>query len=316
MKVYLLPVIILSCFLFVMCKKKATDPQCIALEIVPYQPYSDPVWHPGGQLLGFNHTPQVGVYTIGSPPCEQYINSVNNDSAGFYIMNKNSSGFKRITNYYLLSPAWSPDGNWLAFSRMDGQIYKMRFDGENFDTANMVRLTHGMGNYNPSWTPEGDSIFYDSNADIAQQGYYVWKMDANGIGHTGIPGIGRDPYVGTNGKVYVGGGYEIFSVNRDGTGLTQETFNGNNNGTTTNTKSKPQYFEGSLFYEQNGIWSFNNNIPLKLVRPSDTYDISKNGEIVFSKTNHWTGNYDPQKGALWIMDIDGSNQRQLTFNNH
>jgi hypothetical protein len=84
---------LIICFTFCLitifgCKKaKQHENECAIPAIVPYQPYSDPVWHPNGQLLGFNHTPQAGVFANGTAPCIWYMNSVKQDSAGFYLMN-------------------------------------------------------------------------------------------------------------------------------------------------------------------------------------------------------------------------------------
>ena len=75
---------ILFIFLFNACKKNKNF-DCIDPDIIPYQPYSSPVWNPNGQVLGFNHTPQRGVSPQGSPPCVWYMNAVTQDSAGFYL---------------------------------------------------------------------------------------------------------------------------------------------------------------------------------------------------------------------------------------
>ena len=69
-------------------------------------------------------------------------------------------------------------------------------------------------------------------------------------------------------------------------------------------------------YEANGIGVINSlgGVGIKLVSTADTYDISLTGEIVYGKMDYGLG-YDRQKGTLWIMNSNGSNNRQLTFNN-
>jgi Tol biopolymer transport system component len=302
-------------FLLTSCKKNKPDPQCIAPAIIPMQPYSYPVWHPNGQTIGFNHTPLAGIGSNGNAPCIWYSYMGKADSTGFYLMNRDGTGFKRVTNFYLNTPAWSPDGHWIAFS-IPPNIYKMPFNGSTFDTTQIIQLTTTGGNFYPSWTPEGDSIFYDSNVGTNGQGYYVWKMARDGGGKIGFPETGRQPFAANNGKIYYVGGVngqpEIFSMNRDGSGKTQVTLNGQ-----YGNRRTPKFFGNNLFYEDNGTLRKINTagIDITLANPSVTYDISVTGEIVYSKMESDIMKYNKQIGTLWIMNADGTNNRQLTFNN-
>lgn len=295
------------------CRKQPVE--CIIPAIVPFQPYSDPVWHPDGQLLGFNHTPLTSIGANGTDPCIWYSYAGNPDSTGFYIMNKNGTGLKRITNYKVYDPAWSPDGKWLAFME-DAQIYKMRFTGNVFDTANIIQLTSTGNNYYPSWTANGDTLYYDSNTGTNGQGYYVWKMSKDGLGKIGFPNTGRQPFVGSNNLVYywrgVLGQPEIFSMIKDGSNQKEVTFNGQ-----SGNRNSPKFWNGNLFYNDNGSLRVikSDKQDVKLIFPSVTYDVSINGEIVYSKMEYSITNYNKQIGTLWIMNSDGSNNRQLTFNN-
>ena len=306
-------------FLFAKCKKDPSDNNCIIPQIIPLQPYFYPVWHPNGQLLGFNHTPLAGIGANGTSPCVWYSYSGKQDSTGFYIMNKNGTGFKRITNYHLYDPAWSPDGNWIAFS-LGSNIYKMRYTGTGFDTANIIQLTNGGGNFHPSWTANSDTIYFDSNVNspAGTSFYSIWKMAGDGNGKLQIssPGTyGREPFVASNNLIYYfyysGQQPEIFSMKKDGSNQTQVTFNGQ-----YGNRDTPKYYQGSLFYIDNGTLRKVNasGLDIKLVNPSVTYDISSSGEIVYGKFDYGL-NYDKQKGTLWIMNADGTNNRQLTFNN-
>lgn len=312
--------ILLSPFVFAKCKKTDISvADCIYPAVVPLQAYSYPVWHPNGQLIGFNYTPLSDIGTNGNPPCIWYSYAGKPDSTGFYIMNKNGTGFKRVTTYPLFAPAWSPNGNWLAFS-LGSNIYKLRFTGTDFDTANIVQLTNSGGNFHPSWTVNSDTIYYDSN-NLPSNGtgfYTIWKMDANGqskiriVDATGLGDI-RMPYVATNDKIYytryISGKAEIFQMSKDGTSQQQYS----NNGFDLKT---PKYYQEKIFYEANQI-GFINSIGLqgrKLISPAVTFDISTLGELVYSKMDYGLG-FDKQKGTLWIINTDGTNNRQLTFNN-
>jgi hypothetical protein len=294
----------------VSCCKKNNPPGCTIPAIVPFQPYSDPVWHPNGQLIGFNHTPLVGIAPTGTAPCIWYFYFGRSDSTGFYLMNRNGTGFKRVTNFTLSAPSWSPDGNWIAFS-LGSNIYKMPFNGSTFDTTQIIQLTTSGGNFYPSWTGNSDTIFFDSNVGTNGGGYYVWKMASDGSGKTGFPNTGREPFVGSDAKVYyLGLGGEIYQMNIDGSNQIKYSNNGF-------ASLRPRYWQGKVFYEGNqiGVVQTMGSVGIQLVTPAVTYDVSSLGEVVYSKMEYDITKYIKQIGTLWIMNADGSNKRQLTFNN-
>jgi WD40 repeat protein len=63
-------------------------------------------------------------------------------------------------------PAWSPDGEWLAFARStDGRhtfhVYVMRADG-----SGVRQITHGRFDESPAWSPDGRWIAYAGTGGI------------------------------------------------------------------------------------------------------------------------------------------------------
>jgi hypothetical protein len=82
-------------------------------------------------------------------------------------------------------------------------------------------------------------------------------------------------------------------------------------------RSSPKYYQGKLFFQDIGLLctSVVEYAPKELAKPCITYDISVPGEIVYSKMDYDIMKYNKQIGTLWIMNADGSNNRQLTFNN-
>ncbi|MGH9580490.1 MAG: Tol-Pal system beta propeller repeat protein TolB [Terriglobales bacterium] len=100
-----------------------------------------------------------------------------------YIMAADGTNVQRMTDTgYAVSPSWSPNGQFLAFSWMrsygpgapGGQdIYIMDIASQRW-----VQLTHDGGrNDFPSWSPDGRQIVFQSSRGGSQQ---IWAMLADG----------------------------------------------------------------------------------------------------------------------------------------
>jgi len=100
-----------------------------------------------------------------------------------YIMDTDGTNVQRITDQgYAVSPSWSPNGQFLAFSWIrhygpgapgNQDIYVMDIASKQF-----VQLTHDAGrNDFPSWSPDGRHLVFQSDR---QGKWQIWSMLADG----------------------------------------------------------------------------------------------------------------------------------------
>ena len=318
LKLILFSVAILS--FFEGCHK--TDDQnagCPIFSIVPKQPYDDPVWHPSGEIIGFNHKPIKEInYSYGYECPMQASYYYEEDSAGFYLIDVNGMNQRRALPYYLLTPAWSHDGKWIAFSK-GGQIFKMPFDGEKFDTTAIEQLTFEGGNFFPAWSPDDEWIAYDSDFDSKNGAYYSWKMRSNSTNKTLIANGRMPSWENQSIVIYIGLEYQIYSISLTDSTVTQITdkksvkmypkFNPDN--------SIIAYYSVGNDPEENGIWltgSNKGNNGQMLVSEASSFSWSPDGKnIVYL---HRANNYriDKETGVLWIINTETKEKRQLTYN--
>jgi len=154
-----------------------------------------------------------------------------------YVVNVDGSGLVRLTNEAAgdLSPRWSPDGKFIAFSRV-GAIYVMDSDG-----ANVRKVTDPQpestappceaGGFLGGWSPDGKQLtFYAASATrgLGQ----VCTVDLDGSNLTVVasepPGYHVEPTWSPDGKWIAyrsirDENHEIYIVKPDGTSETNLT---------------------------------------------------------------------------------------------
>lgn len=151
------------------------------------------------------------------------------DTLQICIMNVDDRSRSCLTDNGFLneSPAWSPDGQHLAFhSLQDGnfEVYGINADG----TGQKNLSNHPDPDGSPSWSPDGRRIAFDSNRDGNGE---IYVMDADGSGPknlTNHPAWDSQPAWSPDGSRLAfmsdrDGNLEIYLMNADGGALTRLT---------------------------------------------------------------------------------------------
>ncbi len=258
---------------------------------------SEPAWSPDGNTIAY-----VGADSAG----ELGIYLINPDGTDKYLFHSGNVGF----------PSWSPDNNWLVFHE-NAQIYK-----KHLVTDSLVQLTFEGRNFFPAWSPDGKWIAYDSNNDSPNGQSFICKMKNDGsqklrIVFTPEQGEARMPSWSLDSKKivhiqYLVGVYssEIFSVNSDGSNPIRLI---ENEATDYYPKYSPDgrrlLFTSQPYASQTNIYLMDlHDKGIKQLTTEGGYsnDWSPDGEwVVFTETS--------DTGRLWLMKPDGSEKRQLTF---
>ncbi len=180
----------------------------------------------GKNLRNLTNHPAEDTGATWAPDGRSFAFASNRDgNYEIYIKKFNEAQARRLTHrpendfdpvWSAFSPAWSPDGDWIAFvAKRTGasHIYKIDINGEN-----LQRLTNQGGS--PNWSPDGKSIAFD----VFGSGIYV--MDADGKNprqikiQVNIIAFIFDPAWSPDGKqiacVLVNEGQDIYIMDTDG----------------------------------------------------------------------------------------------------
>ena len=207
----------------------------------------------------------------------------------------------------------------LAFvSDRDGndEIYLMDESGGNINRLTFDKLLDG----NPSWSPDGNNIAFESNRDM--DGTEIFTIDTTGNNLRQLTFNDRDdfdPKWSPNGNLIVYSSYDgynfvIYSVNVDGKNERQLT------NPSDNCQAPTWSPDGSeiayMAPAENGVHIFtkdlNGNENRKL-----TSGNSKNGNPDWCGSQiAFMSNRNNDIFQIYIMDNNGENIRQLTFNDN
>lgn len=278
-----------------------------------------PTWSPDGQTIAFGYVPWIKVE--GDTFIEKW------DSSGIFFIDADGKNKRPFLVAgiapFLCFPDFSGDGKWLVFVGGPGgvnNIHKAKIDG---DSITQLTFNNYM-NASPSWSPDGKKILF-GRTYAPEDSCGLCLMDADGSNNRVInhePAATRGIFlpdfrivfcgwVGTSNGLWItdtlgankkriyeyGGHSEGLSCSPDGSKILFEEFN----------EEKKRYEIWLINIDGTGV----KRLCVDGIHPAWSPDGKK---VVYVKYN-WTNQamIHPGYGELWIMDADGSNQRQLTY---
>ncbi|MBC8346982.1 MAG: PD40 domain-containing protein [Candidatus Marinimicrobia bacterium] len=306
------------------CEKREN----IGVPHLPYpsypSPYQDPSWSSDGKSIVFYRMKVTRISGAGSF-------FIDYDSTGIWMINADGSDMRLIlkgSGYR--SPDLSPDGKWLAF-KFGGQIYNAPFVNGQIDTTGFVQLTSVGSNHYPAWSHDGEWIAYARSVCEGTRTCGVWIINSNGERNRFIADYGMYPTwhpfkkeilynrrVVTEGGKVLGDSLWVFNVESNENMrfffLTDENYD--NRHMTYSLDGEKIAFSSQPEECPIQIWTINSDgTNLKQLThegASSEPSWSPDGRIVY--VHYVSGKLDVNSGTLWVMDGDGGNQRQLTFN--
>lgn len=207
---------------------------------------------------------------------------------------------------------WSADGDWITFqSSRDGrtcdQQYVMRADGS--ETA---RVSDGRGKTTCGWFfPGGERLLFSSTtahdsicpARPDPSRGYVWPLDRYDIYTVARDGTGLTRL--TNNNVYTAeavlspdGSKIVFTSLKDGD---LEIYTMNADGSDVRRLTTTPGYDGGPWWSPDGT-----RIVYRAHHPADTTELRQHQELLAQ------GLVRPSKVELWVMNADGTDQRQIT----
>lgn len=149
-------------------------------------------WSPNMKWLGFVMNAAGAHIMFLRPPSDPKIP----DGRPYYATPQRFDMMDVVGNLgHVNQPAWSPDGNWLAYMREIGlkqQIWLARYPITRPD-QDVIQLTNGNADTRPAWSPDSQWIVYTSRVGDNFEIFIMRSTGQSQINLTNSPSIDRDP---------------------------------------------------------------------------------------------------------------------------
>jgi TolB protein len=228
-------------------------------------------------------------------------------SAGLYVIRPDGTGERRIfrpqADDIPMSPAWSPDGKWIAFIPGPPRkgVWMMRANG-----SSLHRITIGKGvPQDPSWSPNGKRIAFADRQSPRSEKHDIYVIGTNGSGLRRLTSAVVDetaPAWGPYGEIVFAGGRNLWRMKPDGSGKRL----------LARGVGKVSWSPGGsrmAFIRAGDPWTMKRDgTDAKLVADMER----DRGSVAWSPDSRWLVTDSVDRGDLMLVRTDGSNAHPLT----
>lgn len=282
----------------------------------------DPTWSPDGKTIAFGYVPWIKVE--GDTFIEKW------DSAGIYFIDadgKNRRPFLIMAEIrpFLALPDFSPDGTWLVFTGGPGgteNLHKARVQGDS-----IIQLTfNNYRNLGARWSPDGKKILFGrTDAPLDSSGLCL--MDADGLNNKVInqePAAECGDFFPNYWIAFLGwvknsrGLWITDTIGSNKINININRYADHDGGISCSPDGSKILFciynEEEIQLEIWVMYTDGSNPKMLCIDGAYPYWSPDGSKIVYVKYNFGKRAIEyPGYGELWVMDADGSNQRQLTY---